>query len=121
MPRGVLSPLQRAKDTITHQEEVVSMRSLLIRSSQVIRCPACGAYELEMVGQSQARCSRCGLILKGNMLQILLEIRSLPVGVGKHACEECEHPEMVSLPGGVLHCPACRSEVLPPQREEVPL
>jgi ribosomal protein L37AE/L43A len=96
------------------------MRSSPIPRSP-LRCPACGRYEPEMVGQSQARCFMCGLILGGNMLQILLEIRSLPVAVGKHACEECEHPEMVSLPGGVLHCPACRSEVVPPHREEAPL
>jgi hypothetical protein len=52
------------------------------------------------------------------MVQTLLEILSLPVGLGKHACEECEHPEMVLLPGGVFHCPACRSEVALPERHE---
>jgi hypothetical protein len=54
------------------------------------------------------------------MLQTLLEILSLPVGLGRHACEECEHPEMRLLPGGVFHCPACRSEVvlLPGDRDE---
>ena len=29
------------------------------------------------------------------------------------ARRECGHPEMRTLPDGVYHCPACRSEVLP--------
>jgi hypothetical protein len=36
----------------------------------------------------------------------------LPEALGKHACE-CGHPEMRLLPGGVFHCPACGSEVVP--------
>jgi hypothetical protein len=52
------------------------------------------------------------------MLKTLIEILSLPVGLGTHACEECEHPEMKLLPGGVLHCPACRSEVVLTERDE---
>jgi ribosomal protein L37AE/L43A len=86
------------------------MNNLLTR--QLIRCPAYAMYTLEMVGRRQARCSRCDISLDGPMRGTLLEIISLPVGLGRHACEECEHPEMKLLPGGVLHCPACRSEVV---------
>ena len=95
------------------------MNNLLTRSP--LQCPACLMYTLEMTGGRQARCPRCGLTLEGPMLRTLLEILSLPVGLGKHACEECEHPEMKLLPGGVLHCPACRSEVVLPDRHEARL
>jgi hypothetical protein len=47
------------------------------------------------------------------MLGTLRGISTLPDALGKHACEECGHPEMRRLPDGVFHCPACRSEVLP--------
>ena len=93
------------------------MNNLLTRSP--IRCPACRMYELETVGGRQARCSRCGLTLDGPMLKTLIEILSLPVGLGRHACEECEHPEMKLLPGGVPHCPACRSGVVLTERDKV--
>jgi hypothetical protein len=84
-----------------------------------IRCPAGSLYDLGMVGhQQQARCSRCGFSLDGQMLKTLLEILSLPVALGRHACEECEHPQMVVLLGGVFHCPARRSEVVLPESDE---
>jgi len=47
------------------------------------------------------------------MLGTLRGISTLPDALGKHACEECGHPEMRRLPDGTFHCPACRSEVLP--------
>jgi DNA-directed RNA polymerase subunit RPC12/RpoP len=90
---------------------------LVLRSP--IRCPACSLYDLEMAGhQRQARCSRCGFSLDGQMLKTLLTILSLPVALGRHACEESEHPQMVLLQGGVFHCPACRSEVVLLERDE---
>jgi hypothetical protein len=52
------------------------------------------------------------------MLKTLLEILTLPVALGRHGCEECEYPEMKLLPGGIYHCPACCSEVVPPERDE---
>jgi len=47
------------------------------------------------------------------MLETLRSISALPDVLGKHACEECGHPEMRYLPDGVFHCPACGSEVVP--------
>jgi hypothetical protein len=48
----------------------------------------------------------------GSTLETLRDIIGLPDTLGAHACE-CGHPEMRELPGGVFHCPACGSEVLP--------
>lgn len=59
------------------------------------------------------RCVTCGGRLSGAMLEILRGISALPDALGAHACEECGHPEMLRLPDGTFHCPACRSEVLP--------
>ncbi len=42
----------------------------------------------------------------------LCQVAALPDALGGHACE-CSHPEMRRLPEGVVHCPACGSEVLP--------
>jgi uncharacterized Zn finger protein (UPF0148 family) len=50
------------------------------------------------------------------MLEDLRSIGALPEALGSHACE-CGHPEMRLLPDGTFHCPACRSEVLPPSDE----
>ncbi len=47
------------------------------------------------------------------MLGALRQIVALPDALGKHACEECGHPEMRRLPDGTFHCPACGSEVVP--------
>jgi hypothetical protein len=46
------------------------------------------------------------------MLETLRSICALPDALGRHACEECRHPEMRLLPDGTYHCPACGSEVL---------
>jgi len=93
------------------------MNNLLTRSP--LRCPACTMYTLEMVEERQTHCLRCGFTLDGSMLETLLESLSLPVGLGRHACEECEHPQMKLLPGGrIFHCPACRSEVVRPEKED---
>jgi hypothetical protein len=59
------------------------------------------------------RCQSCGGRLSGAMLETLRGISALPDALGKHACEECGHPEMRRLPDGTHHCPACGSEVLP--------
>jgi hypothetical protein len=47
------------------------------------------------------------------MLATLRGISALPEVLGRHACEECGHPEMRRLPDDTFHCPACRSEVVP--------
>ena len=53
------------------------------------------------------------------MLETLQQIKSLPEGLGGHACE-CGHPEMRRLPDGIFHCPACGSEVLPLEASREP-
>ena len=77
-----------------------------------IICPFCESGELVTVGPGFARCGSCGLPLLGTVLETLREIVGLPDALGTHPCE-CGHPEMRELPGGVFHCPACRSEVMP--------
>jgi ribosomal protein L37AE/L43A len=92
------------------------MTSSVARSP--LRCPACRMYSIELVEERRARCFMCGIILDGPMLKTLLEILALPIGLGRHACEECEHPQMRLLPGGAFHCPACRSEVVLSERDK---
>lgn len=75
-------------------------------------CPFCESGELVSLGHDFARCGSCGLPLLGSTLETLRDITGLPDALGAHPCE-CGHPEMRALPGGVFHCPACRSEVLP--------
>jgi ribosomal protein L37AE/L43A len=62
-----------------------------------------------------ARCDLCGRTTGSAVLETLVQISTLPDALGKHACE-CGHPEMRRLPDGVFHCPACGSEVIPPER-----
>src|SRR5918912_3180543 len=81
--------------------------------SDFLVCPVCQVGELQPFGGEGARCGSCGCILGAAMLLTLEQIIALPGASGKHACEECGHPEMRRLPDGVFHCPACRSEVLP--------
>jgi ribosomal protein L37AE/L43A len=77
-----------------------------------IVCPACGRGELGTRESDLAECDACGRGVDGVVLRTLEQIASLPEALGKHACE-CGHPEMRLLPGGVFHCPACGSEVVP--------
>ena len=76
-------------------------------------CPLCEVHKLSGQGQSSARCDSCGSIVSGAMLDALRQITDLPDALGRHACEECGHPEMRLLPDGTHHCPACGSEVVP--------
>jgi hypothetical protein len=78
-----------------------------------IVCPLCELGEMDVLGQSRARCRWCDATLSGSFLGELQTIAALPEVRGKHACEECGHPEMKFLPDGTFHCPACGSEVLP--------
>jgi ribosomal protein L37AE/L43A len=82
-------------------------------------CPFCESGELVFFGPGLSRCGSCGLPLLGSMLETLRDIVGLPDALGAHPCE-CGHPEMRELPGGVFHCPACGSEVLPVQARRVP-
>jgi ribosomal protein L37AE/L43A len=76
-------------------------------------CPSCEVYLMKAVGNARARCPGCGLELAGEMLKTLVEILALPEALGRHACEECGHPQMRRLPDGVFHCPVCHAEVTP--------
>ena len=75
-------------------------------------CPFCEVGELASLGEGFARCVSCRLPLLGSMLQTLHDITALPDALGAHPCE-CGHTEVRRPPDGVLHCPACRSEVVP--------
>src|SRR5919107_33940 len=76
-------------------------------------CPACEGGELQPQANGlAASCALCDCLFSGAVLKVLERIAALPEAQGKHACEECYHPEMRSLPDGVFHCPACGSEVL---------
>ena len=76
-------------------------------------CPHCEAGELRPCG-IMARCDLCNHVIEGEVLRTLEQISALPDALGAHACE-CGHPEMRNLPDGVFHCPACGSEVVPPE------
>jgi hypothetical protein len=78
-----------------------------------LRCPFCEVYELEPCGLASTCCPSCGSFLGGDLLKTLHQITELPDAIGRHACEECGHPEMRRLPDGVRWCPACSSEVIP--------
>jgi hypothetical protein len=77
-----------------------------------IVCPSCGRGELRTREPDPAECDSCGRDVEAAVLRTLEQIASLPDALGRHACE-CGHPEMRHLPDGVLHCPACGSEVVP--------
>ena len=77
-------------------------------------CPACESGELQLQANGlAASCAVCERLFSGAVLKVLGRIAALPEAQGKHACEECHHPQMRLLPDGVFHCPACGSEVLP--------
>src|SRR5918995_551947 len=80
-------------------------------------CPACGYGALLSRGRGplsrSAECESCWCEFGGGIVATLKQIVALPDAMGEHACEECGHPEMRSLPDGTFHCPACRSEVVP--------
>src|SRR3712207_1606031 len=85
--------------------------SKLSRANHII-CPFCESGELVSLAPGFARCSSCKLPLLGSVLETLRDVIDLPDASGSHPCE-CGHPEMRELPGGVFHCPTCRSEVVP--------
>ena len=82
-------------------------------SSQSIICPSCEASGLRSGGHKKVQCTACGYAPSRGVLGTIQQIITLPDALGKHACEECGHPEMRHLPDGVSHCPGCGSEVLP--------
>jgi ribosomal protein L37AE/L43A len=79
-------------------------------------CPACESGELQPQAHGLASCAFCDCLFSRAVLKVLARIAALPEARGKHACEDCHHPEMRLLPDGVFHCPVCRSEVLPIER-----
>jgi len=84
-------------------------------------CPACESGELQpqQAHGLAASCAVCDCGVSGAVLKVLARIAALPEAQGKHACEECHHPQMRGLPDGVFHCPACGSEVLPVVMEPI--
>jgi ribosomal protein L37AE/L43A len=90
------------------------MKSLSLRSrAGSLVCPLCEVDKLNTHGHSSARCDSCGVLVSEATLEALNQITVLPDALGRHACEECGHPEMRLLPDGTHHCPACGSEVVP--------
>ena len=77
-------------------------------------CLACEGGELQPQAPHglAASCAVCDSLFFGAVLKVLERIAALPEAQGKHACEECHHPQMRLLPDSVFHCPACGSEVL---------
>jgi hypothetical protein len=77
-------------------------------------CLACEWGELQSHAPHglAASCAVCDSLFSGAVLKVLERIAALPEAQGKHACEECHHPQMRLLPDSVFHCPACGSEVL---------
>lgn len=94
------------------------MRNSARRSFDVGRlvCPACGTGELQTRVAAVVKCDDCEETVDRAVLEILLQIVSLPDALGSHACD-CGHPEMRRLPGGIFRCPGCCSEVLPVETE----
>jgi ribosomal protein L37AE/L43A len=90
----------------------VKSLSLASRPDSLL-CPLCEVSKLYPSGRDSMRCESCGGRLSGAMLKTLRGISALPDVFGRHACEECGHPQMRLLPDGTYHCPACRSEVVP--------
>ena len=93
--------------------------SVASRPSSLV-CPLCEVGKLKPSGKDSAQCGSCAGPVSGAMLGALRQIVALPNALGKHACEECGHPEMRRLPDGTFHCPACRSEVLPSDASSTP-
>jgi ribosomal protein L37AE/L43A len=85
--------------------------SLASRPESLV-CPLCEAGQLKTSGIGLMRRESCGGRLSGTMLETLRGICALPDALGKHACEECGHPQVRRLPDGTYHCPSCGSEVL---------
>src|SRR5215203_655641 len=94
--------------------EVSSRTTTSSRPGRLV-CPACEVGELQPHGGAHmaASCDACNCAFNGAVLRILEQIAALPEAQGKHACEECYHPEMRLLPDGTFHCVACGSEVWP--------
>ena len=96
------------------------MRSLSLASRpEYLICPLCEANKLCASAQDSLRCQLCSRTLSEAVLSALRQIIALPDTLGSHACE-CGHPEMRLLPDGIIHCPACGSEVLPVDATSTP-
>ena len=87
--------------------------SALASGPYSIICPLCEAGELRSGSHNGVQCPVCGYGPSRDILGALQQIITLPDALGRHACEECGHPEMRHLPDDVSHCPGCGSEVLP--------
>jgi ribosomal protein L37AE/L43A len=112
-PQRVFAPAGHEEAKGRQPAKEVAMRAPSGKASRPhhMICPFCESGELISLGHDFARCGSCGMPLLGSTLETLRDITGLPDALGAHPCE-CGHPEMRELPGGVFHCPACRSEVL---------
>ena len=73
-------------------------------SPLTIICPLCEVVELGPSGGVSARCNSCSRAVEDAILT-LKQIATLPSALGKHACEECGHPEMRCCPTGCSTAP----------------
>ena len=116
--KGVKGERFFTRHDIMKRTEVSSRTTTSSRPGRLV-CPACEFGELQprdnasRGNASLASCDTCNCAFNGAVLKILKQIATLPDALGKHACEECYHPEMRLLPDETFHCPACGSEVLP--------
>jgi len=102
-----------SQDSDSQERRHIVKPSTLASGPHSIICPICEAGELSPSGQGGIQCSLCAYQPSRSVLEALQQIITLPDALGRHACEECGHPEMRLLPDGVCHCPGCGSEVLP--------
>ena len=72
------------------------MRRTSVSRPHRLICPACGYGALHPRGplsRSAYYCESCWCSFGGAIVGTLKQIAALPDAVGKHACEECGHPE----------------------------
>jgi hypothetical protein len=72
------------------------MRRTSVSRPHRLVCPACGYGALHPRGplsRSAYYCKSCWCSFGGATVGTLKQIAALPDAVGKHACEECAHPE----------------------------
>ena len=72
------------------------MRRTSVSRPHRLVCPACGYGALHPRGplsRSAYYCESCWCAFGGGIVGTLKQIAALPDALGKHACEECAHPE----------------------------
>jgi hypothetical protein len=72
------------------------MRRTSVSRPHRLVCPACGYGALHPRGplsRSAYYCESCWCSFGGATVGTLKQLAALPDAVGKHACEECAHPD----------------------------